>query len=208
MDFNKIYFEDCLDTMSRMTDKSINCVITDPPYNAGYNIDNDNMPLFEFMQWCEKWIKEVERVSDSQVYIVDPKYSYPFYKLPDSTNYHHTYTHFKNNAMRGMRGGFANTTSIIVYHSGKVNKIDKFPNDLWEIPIVPHNLKHPTPKPEILYDIIMLKFTEPNHLVYDPFCGSGTIGVSALKHNRKYLGSETVKIYYEEAINRIQPLLF
>lgn len=208
MDFlNKIFNEDCLQTMSRMPDKSIDCVITDPPYNAGYDIDNDSMPLIEFMKFCETWIKEVERISKTQVYIIDPKYSYPIYKLADGTNYHHTYTHFKNNAMRGMQGGFANTTSVIVFHQGKVNKVEAFPNDLWAIPIIPHNLKHPTPKPEKLYDIIILKFTNEGETVYDPFCGSGTIGVTAQKHKRNYIGSETVKKYYDEAISRIQPIL-
>lgn len=207
IELNRIYNEDCLLTMRKMADKEIDCVITDPPYNAGYDIDNDNLPLIEFMEFCATWIKEVERISKSQVYIIDPKYSYPIYKLSGG-GYHHTYTHFKNNAMRGMQGGFANTTSVIVFHSGKVNRIDQYPNDLWDIPIVPHKLKHPTPKPEKLYDIIILKFTEEGQVVYDPFAGSGTIGVSAQKYKRSYIGSETVKEYYLEAINRIQPILF
>ncbi len=37
IELNKIYNEDCLETMSRMEDESIDLVITSPPYNkAGY----------------------------------------------------------------------------------------------------------------------------------------------------------------------------
>lgn len=37
MELNKIYNEDCLTTMSKMEDNSIDLVITSPPYNkAGY----------------------------------------------------------------------------------------------------------------------------------------------------------------------------
>lgn len=50
---------DCLEIMKSMPDKSIDAVITDPPYNIGKaewdKIDN-------YIEWCGKWILECQRV--------------------------------------------------------------------------------------------------------------------------------------------------
>jgi len=40
MELNKIYNEDCLETMKRMENNSIDCVITSPPYNMRLRIRN------------------------------------------------------------------------------------------------------------------------------------------------------------------------
>ncbi len=48
--------------------------------------------------------------------------------------------------------------------------------------------KHPTQKPEALLDRIVLASTNPGDLVVDPFCGSGTTGVSALRYGRRFIG--------------------
>ena len=32
MEKNKIYFEDCLDTMEKMPDNFLDCIVTSPPY--------------------------------------------------------------------------------------------------------------------------------------------------------------------------------
>ena len=38
MDFNKIYHEDCLETLSRMEDDSVDVTITSPPYNLNLRV--------------------------------------------------------------------------------------------------------------------------------------------------------------------------
>tara|TARA_R110001599_G_scaffold35988_1_gene113338 strand:- start:5151 stop:5921 length:771 start_codon:yes stop_codon:yes gene_type:complete len=43
MELNRIYNEDCLETMKRMEDNSVNCIVTSPPYNKGYWSKNRNM---------------------------------------------------------------------------------------------------------------------------------------------------------------------
>lgn len=48
--------------------------------------------------------------------------------------------------------------------------------------------KHPTQKPEDLLNRIVLASTMPGDLVVDPFCGSGTTGVSALRYGRRFVG--------------------
>ena len=76
MDVNKIYNENCLETMSRMADKSIDLIFTDPPYALGSEviIRPDGKPDYkkavDFMnKWqqpngdfWEKWFKEAMRI--------------------------------------------------------------------------------------------------------------------------------------------------
>lgn len=44
---------DCLDGMKLIPDKSINCIITSPPYNVGLDYDNydDNKSYDEYLDW-------------------------------------------------------------------------------------------------------------------------------------------------------------
>jgi len=48
--------------------------------------------------------------------------------------------------------------------------------------------KHPTQKPELLLERIILAASQEGDVVLDPFCGSGTTGVAALRHDRKFIG--------------------
>jgi site-specific DNA-methyltransferase (adenine-specific) len=45
--------------------------------------------------------------------------------------------------------------------------------------------------------------TIENQIVLDPFCGSGTTLIAALRLGRKYIGFEKEYSYYNIAINRI-----
>lgn len=64
--------------------------------------------------------------------------------------------------------------------------------------------KHPTQKPISLLERIVLMTTDEGDTVLDPFNGSGTTGLAAIKHNRKYIGIEKEKEYFELTISRVQ----
>lgn len=51
--------------------------------------------------------------------------------------------------------------------------------------------KHPTQKPEYLLTKIVLASTEEGQIILDPFCGSGTTGVEALRLGRKFIGIDS-----------------
>ena len=48
--------------------------------------------------------------------------------------------------------------------------------------------KHPTQKPEALLERIVLACSNEGDTVLDPFCGSGTTGVVAVRFNRYFIG--------------------
>jgi site-specific DNA-methyltransferase (adenine-specific) len=63
---------------------------------------------------------------------------------------------------------------------------------------------HPTQKPLKLMEILIDLSTVEHQIVLDPFCGSGTTLVAALKLNRHYIGIEKEERYYNVAQNRIK----
>ncbi|MGB4205832.1 MAG: site-specific DNA-methyltransferase [Bacteroidales bacterium] len=66
---------------------------------------------------------------------------------------------------------------------------------------------HPAPFPEELpYRLIQL-YSFKGDIILDPFMGSGTTAVSALKSERKFVGYDISKEYIELAEKRIESLL-
>jgi len=82
--------------------------------------------------------------------------------------------------------------------------------DVWTIPLVTKDEKkygkHPTQKPLALLDRIIEASTKEDDLVLDPFLGSGTTGISAVKHNRRFVGIENEKEYIKIAKLRYEEL--
>jgi DNA modification methylase len=64
---------------------------------------------------------------------------------------------------------------------------------------------HYTPKPLLLIERIVNAHTLlPNHIVIDPFMGSGTTGVACVKLNRCFVGIEKDRETFEYAVQRIE----
>lgn len=64
--------------------------------------------------------------------------------------------------------------------------------------------KHPTQKPIDLLNRIIKASTNEGDIVLDPFLGSGTTAVSCILNNRKYIGIEKEKEYFELAKKRVE----
>lgn len=62
---------------------------------------------------------------------------------------------------------------------------------------------HTTQKPESLMESLIRDFTDPGDLILDPFAGSGTTGVAALRNGRRFLGFERDPKYHEIATKRL-----
>ncbi len=66
--------------------------------------------------------------------------------------------------------------------------------------------KHPTQKPLEILERIILASTEENDLILDPFCGSSTTGIAAIKLNREYIGIDNEKEFLDLSIRRYKEL--
>ena len=76
-------------------------------------------------------------------------------------------------------------------------------NSIFMEPNISDTGLHPTQKPLNLMKLLIELTTSENHVVLDPFCGSGTTLVAALILNRKYIGMEQDKTFYDTAIKRL-----
>jgi site-specific DNA-methyltransferase (adenine-specific) len=63
---------------------------------------------------------------------------------------------------------------------------------------------HPTVKPIDLMAYLCRLITPPNGIVLDPFMGSGSTGIAALREGFRFCGMEQDKNYFEIAEKRIQ----
>ena len=66
--------------------------------------------------------------------------------------------------------------------------------------------KHPTQKPMLLLERIILASTNEGNVILDPFTGSSTTGLVAHAFNRKFIGIDTEEKYLKLSIQRFEEL--
>ncbi len=79
---------------------------------------------------------------------------------------------------------------------------------VWTVPTQPFPDAHFAVMPEALVEPCILAGSAPGDLVLDPFAGSGTVGVVALRHGRRFVGIELNPAYVDMARKRIAGPLF
>ncbi len=88
------------------------------------------------------------------------------------------------------------------------NPRGKNPSDLWVIPNVKSNhvekTEHPCQFPVELIERLVLSMTNQDDWVLDPFLGTGTTIIAAIRHGRKGVGAEIESRYVEIARARIE----
>lgn len=118
------------------------------------------------------------------------------------------------------RAGDANTGTIrndgnddlVKKHGhGKEVKKYKIKGNVWEYPVGVEKDRDLTKKvpaifPEQLAVDHIVSWTNKFDVVYDPFMGSGTTAVAAVKNKRYYIGSEIAKEYWDVAQERLNRL--
>ncbi|MDD3397920.1 MAG: DNA methyltransferase [Clostridia bacterium] len=217
----KLLCGDCLEVMKQIPDKSIDLIITDPPYELDThgggdrvkwkNIHNKFIDEFscgfeyenvfnEFMRIC-KTPNILIFCSNKQISKIMSWFENK--KLSTTLICWHKegYIPFSN-------GKHMSDVEFIVYVRAKNahwnNSVDsklksKVIKSNWRI----HKKLHPTQKSiEIMEHLINLHSFE-NDIVLDAFMGSGTTGVACMNLNRKFIGIELDENYFEIAKNRI-----
>ncbi len=225
MIFNKIYNEDCLQTINRMNDGSIDLIITSPPYNLGnnhhtrekrHNPYNDNMPEYEYQSWQTTILNELWFiVSDggSLLYnhknrIRDGAQITPYEWLLDTPWVIKQELIWYNGTPNFDKIRFYPATERI-YWLAKSSKTklynaishnDVFSQSEWK----PEGTskKHTRAFPEKMVSDLIKCF--PNtKTVYDPFMGSGTVGKVCQDLGIDWVGSEISPEYCQLAEERI-----
>jgi site-specific DNA-methyltransferase (adenine-specific) len=74
---NKIHKGDCIQLFKNIPDNSIDMTFADPPFNLKkkYNGYKDSLEFKDYLEWCEKWINEMVRVT-KLAYILCPNFKF------------------------------------------------------------------------------------------------------------------------------------
>lgn len=110
---------------------------------------------------------------------------------------------YRNGTQRVVHG--KGVTSNLTRQDGKRNR-----RSVWTVTTKPFRGAHFAVMPEALCEPPILATSRPDDLVLDPFTGSGTVAVVALRHGRNFVGVELNPEYAKIAEDRIsndQPMM-
>lgn len=262
METNKIYNENCLETMAKMPDNFIDLTVTSPPYDNLRDYKGYSFPFEEIAKELYRVTKQggvlVWVVGDATIDGSETGTSFKqaLYFMQCGFLLHDTMIYEKNGAaypanensnrysqvfeyMFVFSKGKPNTTNLISdrknrwagsktfgnqsnrKQDGTLDKkgsritdeygyrynIWKYNNGYGYSAQEDFAYEHPAIFPELLaYDHIK-SWSNEGDLVYDCFMGSGTTAKAAIAANRKYIGSEISKEYYDIIQKRLQPML-
>lgn len=233
LELNRIYQMDCIEGMKRIPSESIDLVITDPPYGINYisnrskdseyrkkvksvnGILNDKnnikflgnvaIELYRILKknthlyWFTRWDKIEEQ---------KPMLEKVGFKVKNNLIW------MKNNwSMGDLKGAYAGQYECILYcQKGKrllneVNGIKRHPDILQFDRVPPNKLLHSHQKPVNLLEFLIKKSSNENEIIFDPFMGSSSTAIAAIKTNRKYIGFELDNEFYYIASKRIDEYL-
>ena len=77
-------------------------------------------------------------------------------------------------------------------------------SNVWGIAFQKGKSWHNAPFPLVLAERVLRKWSPPGSLVCDPYMGSGTTAIAALRTGRKFIGSEINSQFFLKAKNRIE----
>ena len=215
---------DCLDELKKISDKSIDLILTDPPYiisretnftKGGGNEAKYGSISMDFGEWdkdplnLDALMKEWYRIlKDGGTLII----FYDIFKMQEIYNLSSKYKFKqprigiwdKTNAVPiNARVNYLSNCReyFISFCKGKKATFNSYYDKaFYQYPIVGGKERtiHPTQKPlQLMEDLIKVNSNE------GCFMGSGTTGVAAVKNNRKFIGIEIDSVYFDIAKERI-----
>lgn len=236
---SKLYLGDSLKVMEELADNSVDCIITDPPYNLGLFMHKRNTNLvkmrdnqFAYAGWdnlkYEDWLKcmndflyqsnRVLKKRGTLIIFMSIIKVESVLQVAEKHGFYYKTTgiwHKTNPMPRNMNLQFVISNECWMYFinegtSGTFNSEGKVHTDFLESSVTPMSEKkfgkHPTQKPIKIIKELINRVTNENDVVLDPFMGSGTTCVASAMLNRKYIGIDINKEYYNIAKERINSL--
>lgn len=219
---NTVYNCDCLELMKEMINQNIkvDCIITDPPYQTDYKTNhrkdkdhkfckeilNDNNPDFikEYIRLCYSIMKE-----NTAIYVFCNADKVDFFKqqVEKYFNIKNIIIWVKNNWTAGdLEAQYGKQYEVIIYaNKGRSKfKTQRRKTDVWfEDRIVGTKQIHQNEKPINLICEMLSNSTQDNELVFDGCGGSFSTYVACHKMQRKYIGAELDKEYFDKGTERL-----
>ena len=220
---NKVYLEDCYKAIKDIPDKSVDLIMTDPPYELDTEGSKENNISKTFAN-CNKQIAEIKEGIDlailneflrimkkPNIYIWCNKkqiLEYLKFFIEKHNCCFEILTWEKSNPTPLCGGNYLIDKEFCLYFRKGVKLNTKFETaftyykskknrqdkDLFE---------HPTIKPLDWTKTLIKNSTQKNDIVFDPFMGSGTTAVACKDIGRRYIGFDIKEKWFNIAQNRL-----
>lgn len=225
----QLYNGDCMEYMKNIPNKSVDLILTDPPYNISkYSTGNIHLEgrsaiNNDISEWDKKIINPQNFVKDFKRILKPNGNIFIFSGYNLLGKYHQafdaefdTYTlfvwHKTNPTPKIFKNGFLNSLEFIICLWNKKHKwnfsTQNEMHNYFECPICMgnerlKNPKHPCQKPlKLLKHLIKIASNEGD-VIFDPFMGVGSTGIAAYELNRKFIGVEIEPNFFNAAKERI-----
>lgn len=208
---NTIIHADSLTVLRQMPEKSIDAVITDPPYGINYvsqtgaRIKNDKSPFIWFLYDAFRVLKPGGSIAcftrwDVEQAFIDAMKLAGF-RVKSEVIWDKVF-----HGMGDTKAAFAPSHENIVFAiKEKFAFPGRRPKDLITFQrINSSQMVHPTEKPVGLLADLIAAITKPGDLILDPFAGSGSTLVAAIQTGRRYIGIELDDKHFQTAKRRIE----
>jgi len=226
----KLYCDDAYNKIHEFYKEGImvDHIITDPPYNISQDnnfstMKSANRKGVDFGEWDKNfdltnWIKDYEKILNKNGSIII-FCSYRFIGniiealeqsgliVKDILEWRKT-----NPMPRNINRRYVQDTEFAIWAIKNGAKwIFNKPNNepylraQFSAPVVAgkERTQHPTQKSLFVMEKLINIHTNPGDIILDPFMGSGTTGVAALKNGRRFIGIELEDKYFDLSVNRL-----
>ena len=199
--------------MKEMPDNSVDFVLTDPPYNMGKEIENDNLNRVDFKIFTLRYLNEIKKIVKPNrpvlIFFSTGESLADFISIAKDVLCFKKYINWykPNDCSFPLNTVLRKSEALLLFCKGKVLRYESDKN-IHDCLIFNHKIKdrsfwHPTAKDLPLLNEIILAFSKKEDLVFDPFMGSGSVGVASLKLLRNFIGIEIDQKYFDIAKKRI-----
>lgn len=195
---NEIIHGECMAEMKKISDKSIDLVLTDPPYGLDKKLSQGagkhknlrmRLDYLNSSQWdsvpSDETFSEIFRISKNQIifggnyFNLHPTRGFMVWdkaqSLPTFSECEYIWTSFDCPSK--------------IYRQRTIDES--------------HERIHPTQKPVNVISWLLKKFSKEGDSILDPFSGSGTTAIACMELNRRFVCIEKDKGYYERSLKRI-----
>ena len=207
-----LYLGDCREILPALG--KVDAVVTDPPYGIRYSPGAGGRPAFGRKGVHKKFTGDDIVVGDDAPFDPVSLLEFPAEhrilwggnhyasRLPDSQAWLFWDKHCAESGLSFAEGEFAWSDLAITAKAFR-----HMWNGVAKASECGQSREHPTQKPVALLHWCIKLIPPPATLILDPFMGSGTTGVAAVKLGRKFIGIEIEEKYFDIACRRVSEAL-
>lgn len=214
-----IHYGDCIEYIKSIEDKSIDCMITDPPYGVDIQFGAYDNQLSrkiandanneEALILLDKMLIEVKQKlkDNAHIYIFCNWKIYPDFSKIISNHFQIKNVIIWDKLFMGMgdlKGNYSSSYEMIIFAGGNREFLNR-PKNIIQCRFNDERF-HNTQKPIDLIKHLIENSTNVNELVFDPFLGSGSTVVASKQLKRNYIGCEIDEQNYKITLKRLQDL--